>query len=152
MLTGRVAIQSENRLIIKLAKSVSKCAASVAMARLLAKNPPTTSTSIKTRQRIDAIMSLLRALVSTSSPLLPVWQCDQVMDAWDLPVLSSLLQHLLWSLPWLQYVIGSKLLYDSFPLLSSVSLYFATTPIPVSLSESEIHDERTLTIWSSHRR
>jgi len=37
---GRPAIQMENREIIKLAKSVSKCAASVAMAKLIDRTPP----------------------------------------------------------------------------------------------------------------
>ena len=46
-------------------RSVSRWAASVAMASDPAKAPPTASPTMKTRQRTDAIKSFLRALLST---------------------------------------------------------------------------------------
>ena len=52
-----------NSEIMKLAKSVRRCAASVAMARLLDRTPPTTSAIMKMRQSTEAKISLLRALV-----------------------------------------------------------------------------------------
>ena len=45
-----------------LAKSVRRCAASVAMARLLERTPPTISAVMKMRQSTEAKMSLFRAL------------------------------------------------------------------------------------------
>ena len=54
----------ENNDIIKDARSVKRCAASVATAKLLARIPPTTSTTMKTRQSIEAIISFLLAFLS----------------------------------------------------------------------------------------
>ena len=48
---GLEATYSENRDIMKEAKSVNKCAASVAMAKLLAKIPPTISRIMKNRHK-----------------------------------------------------------------------------------------------------
>ena len=52
-----------NSEIMKEAKSVRRWAASVAMARLLERTPPTTSAVMKSRQSTEASTSLLRALV-----------------------------------------------------------------------------------------
>lgn len=67
LVAGLWASQSEKRLIMKLAKSVSRCAASVAIARLFAKRPPTISMIMNTRQSTLAKMSFLLAIVSTAA-------------------------------------------------------------------------------------
>ena len=59
---GLPATQMANSEIMKEAKSVRRWAASVAMARLLERTPPTTSAVMKSRQRTEATISLLRAL------------------------------------------------------------------------------------------
>jgi hypothetical protein len=65
LVAGLEATQSEKSEIMKDAKSVSRCAASVAMAKLFARTPPTISTTMNKRQRILAMMSLRRARLST---------------------------------------------------------------------------------------
>ena len=62
LLLGLAAIQIATSEIMKEAKSVRRWAASVAMARLLERTPPTTSAVMKSRQRTEATISLLRAL------------------------------------------------------------------------------------------
>ena len=59
---GLAAIQMENKEMAKEAMSVRRCAASVAMARLLERTPPTISAVMKMRQSTEAKMSLFRAL------------------------------------------------------------------------------------------
>ena len=54
----------ENNEIINDARSVRRCAASVAIAKLLARIPPTTSTTMNIRQSIEAITSFLLAFLS----------------------------------------------------------------------------------------
>lgn len=76
---GRPAIQMANNDIIKLAKSVSKWAASVAIAKLFDITPPTTSRHMNTKHKILAIMSFLRACLSIPSVCpLSVWQCSEM--------------------------------------------------------------------------
>lgn len=74
---GRPANQIANSDIIKLAKSVSKWAASVAIAKLFDHIPPTTSKIIKITHKILAIMSFRLACISTPSwrPT-SLWQCS----------------------------------------------------------------------------
>ena len=59
---GRPASQRAKSETMKEARSVRRCAASVATARLLERTPPTTSAVMKSRQRTEATISLLRAL------------------------------------------------------------------------------------------
>ena len=65
LVAGLDATQSEKSEIMNEAKSVRRCAASVAMAKLLARTPPTISTTMKRRQRMLAMISLRRARLST---------------------------------------------------------------------------------------
>ena len=65
---GLEATYSENRDIIKEAKSVNKCAASVAIAKLLARIPPTISKIMKNRHKTLAKINLFLAVVSIPSP------------------------------------------------------------------------------------
>ena len=51
-----------NKDIMKEAKSVRRCAASVAIAKELDRTPPTISADMKRMQRIEAKTSLFRAL------------------------------------------------------------------------------------------
>lgn len=84
---GRPANQMANNDIIKLVKSVSKCAASVAMASELEYTPPITSKIMNTKHKMLAIMSFFRA--STSIPSvrsLSVWQCPKM---WEMKFLIS---------------------------------------------------------------
>lgn len=76
---GRPANQIANNDIIKLAKSVSKWAASVAIAKLLDHTPPTISRHINAKHRILAIINFLRACLSIPSlrPL-SLWQCSKM--------------------------------------------------------------------------
>lgn len=76
LVDGRPASQMANSDIMKLAKSVSRCAASVAMAKLLDQTPPTISSTMNVRQRTLAIMSFLRACLSTPSARSSRWQCS----------------------------------------------------------------------------
>lgn len=74
---GRPANHIANKDIIKLAKSVSKWAASVAMAKLFDITPPTTSRHINTTHNILAMISFFRACVSIPRGLSSsVWQCS----------------------------------------------------------------------------
>jgi hypothetical protein len=57
LLAGLVPIQMLNREIKNPEKSLSKWAASVIIAMLLAMTPPTTSTAMKVMQRTDTMMS-----------------------------------------------------------------------------------------------
>ena len=61
---GLLASHIANKEIMNDAKSVSRCAASVAIAKLLAKTPPTISTIMKNKQRSEAIISFRRAFLS----------------------------------------------------------------------------------------
>ena len=59
---GLAAIQMATSEIMKEAKSVRRWAASVAMARLLDRTPPTTSPTMNSRHSTEATTSFLRAL------------------------------------------------------------------------------------------
>ena len=59
---GLPATQMANSEIMKEAKSVRRWAASVAMARLLERTPPTTSPTMNSRHSTEATTSFLRAL------------------------------------------------------------------------------------------
>lgn len=72
---GRPAIQMANSDIIKLAKSVNRWAASVAMARLFDSTPPTTSNIMNRTHSMLAIINFLRAARSMPS-LRSLWQCS----------------------------------------------------------------------------
>lgn len=58
---GRPANHIANNDIMKLAKSVSKCAASVAIAKLFDQTPPTTSKHMNIKHKTLAIMSFFCA-------------------------------------------------------------------------------------------
>lgn len=58
---GRVESQREKRLAIILPMSANKWAASVMMAKLCAKYPPTTSPAMKMKHTMQAAYSCLRA-------------------------------------------------------------------------------------------
>ena len=73
------ATHIENNDIIKEAKSVSKWAASVAMAKLFAQIPPTISSTMKNRHKILAKISRFRAFLSIPPSRSPVWQCRSVV-------------------------------------------------------------------------
>ena len=73
------ATHIENNEIIKEAKSVSKWAASVAMAKLFAQIPPTISSTMKNRHKILAKISRFRAFLSIPPSRSPVWQCRSVV-------------------------------------------------------------------------
>lgn len=81
---GRDDSQMAKRLIMKLAKSVNKCAASVAIARLLAMTPPTTSPIMNNKQTALANMRRLLALISIEDPVAGgfspdwIWQCEYI--------------------------------------------------------------------------
>ena len=71
---GRLASHIENNEIMNDAKSVKRWAASVAMAILLLKTPPTTSTIMNTKHKQDAMINL--RLVFSSIPCSrSIWQC-----------------------------------------------------------------------------
>lgn len=79
---GRPANHIANNDIIKLAKSVSKWAASVAMAKLLDQTPPTTSKHMNAKHNTLAMISFRCACESMPSlRSLSVWQCS--MDSWQ---------------------------------------------------------------------
>ncbi len=65
LVAGLDATQMEKSEIMNDAKSVKRWAASVAMARLCARTPPTISTTMKKRQRTLAMINLRRARLST---------------------------------------------------------------------------------------
>jgi len=79
---GRLAIHNENKLIMKLAKSVRRWAASVAMARLFDRYPPTASPNMKIKHKALAKRSFFRA-PELSSCLAAGWQCSSEINKFD---------------------------------------------------------------------
>ena len=88
---GLAAIQMANKEMRKEAKSVRRCAASVAMAKELLNTPPTISAIMKKTQRTVAVTSLRRALCWKE-----VVKQGSTLDEWDKTHFLSMPSCLAW--------------------------------------------------------
>lgn len=110
------------------------------MAKLLARTPPTASATIKTKQRILAMMSFFRANLSMEFPSRSgEWQWVQEFPndpliRMDCILPSSSLQHTSASLPWAQY-LSDACFPDSEMMVSMRGFLGPSLPIGYDLCQ-----------------